>query len=133
MSSSTESKKIVEEFLHAFSAGDHATAFALLDDSATWWVAGKIEGLSGTKDKATFAQEVAGAGQIMKEPLRLTPIAWTVDGERVAVELESYAELTDGRLYENTYHNTFIVRDGKIRSVREYPDTDTAKVTFFGG
>ena len=47
----------------------------------------------------------------------------TAEGDRVAVEAESYAKMKNGKTYQNTYHFLFIVRDGKIQSVKEYLDT----------
>jgi ketosteroid isomerase-like protein len=50
----------------------------------------------------------------------------------VAVETESYAELNNGRIYNNDYHFLFIVRDGKIHQVKEYLDTIHTNEVFFG-
>ena len=55
--------------------------------------------------------------------LRVTPKGITAEGDRVAVEAESYAKMKNGKTYQNTYHFLFIVRDGKIQSVKEYLDT----------
>ena len=62
--------------------------------------------------------------------IRLTPLAWTAEGERVAVETESYAEMTNGRVYNNLYHFVFVVRDSKIESVKEFLDTEHTRAVF---
>jgi ketosteroid isomerase-like protein len=45
------------------------------------------------------------------------------EGDRVAVEAESYGELRNGRVYAQEYHVLMTIRDGKIAAVREYMDT----------
>jgi ketosteroid isomerase-like protein len=42
---------------------------------------------------------------------------------KVAAEIRSHADLTDGGVYENQYHMLFTLRQGKIVEVREYADT----------
>ena len=53
------------------------------------------------------------------------------EGERVAMEAESYGELTNGRVYNQHYHFVFEFRDGKISAVREYLDTQHAHAVWF--
>jgi uncharacterized protein len=90
-----------------------------------------MDGISGTMDKAGFRQLLSGiADSTTTGAVRLTPHAWTAEGDRVAVETESYAELKNGRVYNNLYHFAFEVRDGKIQSVREYLDTEHTAAVF---
>jgi ketosteroid isomerase-like protein len=49
--------------------------------------------------------------------------AMTAEGERVAVEAESFGTHASGLPYHNTYHFLVVVRDGKIRRFKEYMDT----------
>ncbi|MEV1293638.1 nuclear transport factor 2 family protein [Pseudonocardia sp. NPDC049635] len=124
-------KQIVTEFMEVFSGGDVEAILSRLTDDATWWVAGTIPGISGTKDKAAFAEMVSGiAASTTSGAIRLTPLAFTAEGDRVAVETESYTELTNGRVYNNLYHFLFTVRDGKIASVKEYLDTEHTTAVF---
>ena len=124
-------KALVAEFMEVFSSGDADRALSFLADSATWWVAGTIEGISGTKDKEAFGQMLRGIAQATKTgAIRLTPLAWTAEGDRVAVETESYTELANGRVYNNLYHFLFEVRDAKIQNVKEYLDTEHTTATF---
>ena len=46
--------------------------------------------------------------------ITLTPKALTAEGDRVAAETESYAELSNGRVYNNHYHFVFELSDGRI-------------------
>lgn len=123
MSVEDDNVKIVEQFMEAFSAADSAGTLALMDDSATWWLGGETD-ISGTYDKAGFGKLVDGVADATKTGLiRMTPSAFTAQGERVAVEAESYAEMKDGRVYNNLYHFIFVIKDGKIQSVKDYSDT----------
>ncbi len=52
-------------------------------------------------------------------------------GDKVAVEAESFAELVNGKVYQNKYHFLFEIRDGQIYRVKEYMDTMHAYQTFY--
>ena len=120
---STETNKgVVREFMRRFSAGDAAGLLDMLAEDATWWVAGNFA-LSGTRSKKEFAELLTQVGGATTEGIRLTPKAFTAEGDRVAVETESHARHVNGKVYNNQYHFLFEIRDGKIRAVREYLDT----------
>lgn len=117
-----ENKKIVLGLLENMNAGNGAAIMGAMADSMTWWVAGSFP-LSGTKTKAQFAELMGQLGSKIDGPLRITPSACTAEGERVAVEADSYAKMKNGKVYQNKYHFLFVVRDGKIQQVKEYLDT----------
>jgi len=126
-----QNKALVTEFMEVFSKGDVNAILAMMDDSATWWVAGTMEGISGTKDKQGFGEMLGGMSEgVEGGAIRLTPEAFTAEGDRVAVETESYAELKNDRVYNNLYHFVFEVRDGKIQSIKEYLDTEHTRAIF---
>src|SRR5688572_24926536 len=127
--SAEKNKNVVLSFFENFSAGKVDAALAMLADTATWWVAGNPEKfvLAGTKTKAQFAELLNGIGAAMPKGLRVTPKGLTAEGDRVAVEAESYGETATGKIYNNLYHILFEVRDGKIQAVREYLNTMHAK------
>ncbi|MQA13609.1 MAG: nuclear transport factor 2 family protein [Pseudonocardiaceae bacterium] len=117
--------------MEVFGSGDVDRILSFMDESATWWVAGNIDGISGTKDKQGFGEMLAGLSQLTKTgAISLTPLAWTAEGDRVAVETESYSELNNGRVYNNLYHFVFEVRDGKIQKVKEFLDTEHTRAIF---
>jgi len=122
-------KNVVLSFLEDFSVGKIDAALSLMDDTATWWLAGKPDefALAGTKTKTQFAEIVKGIVTAMPKGLQMTPRGITAEGDRVAVEAESYGETVAGKIYNNLYHFLFEVRDGKIQSVREYLDTMRVK------
>ena len=119
----------MRRFWETFSSGDYTAAVNLLSDDATWWVAGSTA-LSGTYDKAAFAVLLGQVTGMLPQGIRVTPTTLTAEGERVAVEAESYGEVANGRTYRNLYHFLFECRDGRIAGVREYLDTEHVTATF---
>jgi ketosteroid isomerase-like protein len=119
-----DNKDLVTEFMEVFGTGNVDDILSFMSDTATWWVGGTMEGVSGTKNRDAFGEMLAGLAALTESgAIGLKPLAWTCQGERIAVETESYSKLNNGRVYNNFYHFVFEVRDGKIQSVREYLDT----------
>ncbi len=124
-------KAAAASLLEAFSRGDVPAMVEQMTEDATWWVGGNIEGLSGTYGREEFAALVEGARAAYKTgALKIWPTGMVAEGDKVAVEAISHAELNNGRVYENTYHLLVTVRDGKIASVKEYCDTLHMKQVF---
>ncbi|MDB5395345.1 MAG: hypothetical protein JWM91_2851 [Rhodospirillales bacterium] len=91
---------------------------AILTDDVSWWVPGQ-----GAISKVTFQALAAGFQPMLAGKFSLKVLGVTADGDRVAVEAESLAPLTNGKTYNNTYHFLFLFRDGKICQVKEYNDS----------
>lgn len=125
-------KRIVSQFFERFSAGDTSGALELLDKDVVWRAMGREGGLplSGERDKQGVAGLIEDVKAGFPSGMRLTPTGWTCDGDRVAIEMESYAEKANGTIYNNFYHFLVIVTDGKITSIREYFDTLHVKQVF---
>ncbi|MFC5458910.1 nuclear transport factor 2 family protein [Massilia niabensis] len=130
-SPSAENKQIVRDFLEVFSSGDAAAIVARLHPDATWWVSGRMAGLSDTYTRAQLGVLLQGVTTLYKHgALKITPTSLIGEGSHVAVEAESYAELNNGRVYNNFYHFLFEIAEGKILRVKEYMDTQHAFDTF---
>lgn len=126
-------KDIVRDFLATFSTGHVEQILERLTDDATWWVSGRIPGMSGTSTKAELGEILRQVVPLYKKrALQITPLAMIAEGPFVAVEAESCAELVDGRVYANQYHFLFEVADGRVRRVKEYSDTQHMLETFSG-
>lgn len=124
---------VVIRFLETFSTGNVAAILDALTDDATWWVAGRVPGISGTNDKEALGRLLAEVKPLYADgALSIWPLSVVVEGGRVACEAESRALLTDGRVYSNTYHFAFDVRGDRIARVREYSDTQHM-LEIFGG
>lgn len=125
-------KEVVRRFFETFSSGDVPAILDAMADDGGWWVSGRLDGMSGRYDKASFGPLLAGATQIYKQGcLRIEPKSMIAEGAHVAVEAEGHAELLDGRVYSPHYHFLVEVRDGRVQEVREYMDTQHAKEIFF--
>jgi ketosteroid isomerase-like protein len=127
------SKALATEFFARFDANDVAGALELLADDATWWMAGKPDVLpgAGSRTKAEMARVFRDMTRRLKHGLRMTVLSSIAEGDRVALEVVSHGELENGRVYDNEYHFLVTVRDGKIRAVREYYDTQHVAATWF--
>lgn len=123
MSKEEDNRKTVTRFMELFSAGKAEECLAMMDESATWWVAGTLPGLSGTHTKAAFRELLGGISGTCEGPIKLMPKEFTAQGDRVAVETESLTHTKTGRKYNNFYHFLFEVKNGKITRVKEYLDT----------
>lgn len=132
MPSTEDNKAVARRFLEIFSEGDVEKTLAALSDDVEWWVSGKLDGMSGTYDKAGFGALIGGVADVYVAPLRITPISMVAEGDKVAVEADSYAELKDGRVYNPRCHFLLqVAPDGRIAVVHEYLDTKHAYDIFF--
>jgi ketosteroid isomerase-like protein len=127
-----QSKQVVEDFLEAFSRGDVDAVVAGLDDDAQWWVLGSVENLSGSYTKQQMAELLPSFTELYKAgALVITPSGMVAEGDKVAVEAEGFAELTNGRVYNSKYHFLFLLDGEKVKEVKEYLDTQHAHSIFF--
>jgi ketosteroid isomerase-like protein len=93
----------------------------LITDDITWWVPGV-----GTVSKAAFLGFIDAFRSKLNGPCRMVVHGVTAEGDRVAVEAESFAKLANGKTYNNTYHFLFVFRNGKICHSKEYNDSKHA-------
>ena len=98
--------------------GAGAPDMSLMTDDAIWWAPGR-----GEYGNAAFAKIAGGFARMFKSPSKITVDGVTAEGDRVAIEAEGHAELTNGKIYRNRYHYLFVFRGGKICQVRLYNDT----------
>lgn len=126
--STEENKTVAAEFFARFTAGDIDGALATMSDDATWWIPGKPESTpsAGLYDKERIARLFHAMQGRLKEGLKMVVLSSIAEGDRVALEVESFGELTNGRSYRQEYHFLITLRDGKISAVREYLDTQHA-------
>ena len=133
MPKTTNPKKVVEDFFATFSSGDVDRILESLTDDASWWVSGSIEGMSGSKSKQQLGELLRAVVPLYKAgALKISPTSMIAEGNMVAAEAESYAELTNGKIYNNRYHFLVEVAGDQIRRVKEYSDTHHMLETFSG-
>ena len=128
-----ENKQVAAEFFSRVSSGDIAGALATVTDDATWWIGGKAGSapVAGMQSKEQIARILNRMVSQLKDGLKMTVKGMTAEDDRVAVEVESYGELNNGRVYNQEYHALMVIRDGKISAVREYLDTQHVIATWF--
>lgn len=128
-----DNKQAVRDFLAHFRAADVAKLTDAMREDATWWILGQphLFASAGTKSKADMERIWANLFANMENGLEMTIIGMVAEGDKVAAEIRSRADLADGRVYENQYHMLFTIQNGEIVEVREYADT-LLIVTMFG-
>jgi ketosteroid isomerase-like protein len=96
-----QNKKVASDFFRFFDSNDVAGALNAMSDDATWWIAGKPEQLTAaglyTRQKIAALFDTMGAQ--LKNGLRMTVKSLIAEGDKVAVEVGSYGELRNGRVY----------------------------------
>lgn len=133
MTIDSEPKIVVMDFFATFSTGDVDKIMSKLTDDASWWVSGNIAGMSGTNNKQQLGDILRAVGPMYRNgALRITPSSMIAEGNLLAVEAESFAELTSGRVYNNHYHFLIEVAGDKVCRVKEYSDTHHMLETFSG-
>lgn len=101
------------------SQGRVADGLAVLDDAGTWWEMSSRSEQSMTHIKAVLAEILAIV------PMTFELVGSVVEGQRVALMVESHGRVDANTVYNNVY--TFVtdvdVVNGSIVAVREYVDT----------
>ncbi|MFE3060459.1 nuclear transport factor 2 family protein [Nocardia sp. NPDC059239] len=122
-------KEIVERFLQAMTQGDAEGVNACMSEDSSYWI-GAIN-LPETLPGSDFARRLRKFFKLSADgKIDIKPVAFTIDGDRLAVEAESVATLKKGGVYRNVYHFVFLCRDGKIIELREYLDINATDILF---
>jgi ketosteroid isomerase-like protein len=108
-----ENREAAQAFLKSLASGEIDES--LLAEDAVWWIPNR-----GVIDRAAFLALAKAVNTRFKGPMDMRVTAVTAEDDRVAIEASGRAELKDGRVYENTYHFLFYLRDGRIRESREH-------------
>lgn len=126
-------KQLTHQLFERFSASDIPGVMATMTEDATWLAAGKPALLpaAGLYDKARLELLFNRMFARLKSGLQMKVRETIAEGERVAVEVESSGDLTNGREYRQQYCFVLTFRAGKIASVREYLDTLHAHDTWY--
>jgi ketosteroid isomerase-like protein len=88
--------------------------------------------ISGERGKAEALAAAEMVVQIFPGGLPTVIHSMIAEGDRVAVEAESFATHVSGKPYNNKYLFLMRFRDGKLIEMNEYLDTELAG-KFFGG
>ena len=126
--STEQNKKVATELFARFTASDIAGVMATMIDDATWLIPGKpdLSPAAGLYTKEKISGLFHTMLKRLKTGLKMTVKSAIAEGDKVALEVESYGELTNGRVYNQHYHFLIEFRGGHICAVREYLDTQHA-------
>ena len=118
-------KQLAADFFANFGRKDVQGALDMMSADATWWIGGKpaLFPICGLKTKAEIGALLMSLVPDTKDGLKITPKGMVAEGDKVAVEAESFGVLGNGRTYNNEYHFLLTIRDGKVASIKEYLDT----------
>ena len=117
-----DNKSIARAFFDALSRGDQKAVLDLYAEDARLWTAGTLP-FSGTRTLAEIGPLMQGILSAFPEGLKFSIKGMTAEGDRVAIEAESFGRHVSGRTYSNQYHFLMVIRDGKLRELKEYFDT----------
>lgn len=131
--SSESNKAVVTQFCAAFSKGDPQGIVDFMTDDVNYWILGRRDLIrsAGDHTKAEMKRIFELMNERTSAPMTFTLKSMIAEGDEVALEAESYAELKNGRVYNNRYHLRIKLRDGKLAHIREYLDTQHAYETWF--
>jgi len=131
--STEQNRQLAIELFARFTASDIAGVMATMTEDATWLIPGKPDAslAAGLYTK----EKISGLFHTMlgrlKGGLKMTVKSAIAEGDKVALEVESRGELTNGRIYDQRYHFLIEFRGGRICAVREYLDTQHAHAVWF--
>ena len=123
MSLAEDSRRVVLQWFECVNEGRLDDLMALAAPDATWWVSGQKETspFTGTYPYAEREEHLKG---LLKNAIsfKITIRGITTEGDTVVVEGAPRGEGKDGRIYVNDIMMKFVIKDGKIQSLREYVD-----------
>lgn len=132
MSEIERNKELARKFFHALSTSNVPDIVGAYADD------GYVETMGQTLISGRFYKQQIeqAAGQVLgafPNGIRFEIREITAEGDRVAVEAESFAEHVSGKYYNNKYHFLMRFRDGKLVQFKEYMDTEMVTDVLCGG
>jgi ketosteroid isomerase-like protein len=128
-----ENKRFVEEYFRKVSSGDPSVPDAFSDD-VVWWVPPGSDMAGSYRGKnEVLGMFARGVGLYSNQhPMKIQVEKLVAEGDTVCAQVVIEAVTAKGRPYRNHYHFAFQLDGGKIRSVKEYVDTQYAHDVLFG-
>ncbi|HEY5810992.1 MAG TPA: nuclear transport factor 2 family protein [Povalibacter sp.] len=128
-----DNKRIALSFFERLHARDIPGALDTLSDDLRYWIIGRREVIpsSGEHNKDGMAQIFAAMMSRLENGMDMTVKGVIAEGDKVALEVESFGPLKNGRVYNNQYHIWMRIRDGRIAEVHEYLDTQHVVATWY--
>ena len=129
---SEENKKVVRDAYSAISKGDAEGFFSKLSDDVEWFFIGSHRFAGILKGKNQIINDLFN---VLGDQLEGTGISLEIkqliaEGDKVVAEMQGTARSVSGKDYNNTYNIILTVKDGLIREMREYLDTELVTEVF---
>lgn len=123
-----ENKELVEEFIVAMQNSNVEKLKTMITNDFSWWIIGKSEYLvtAGEHDKDYFLGFFKGT-ELFPEGPEFNIVSMIAEDNKVATEATFKAKTAMGTFYENYYHFLFVIENGKVKRMKEYMDTFSAK------
>ncbi|GAB3711071.1 nuclear transport factor 2 family protein [Spirosoma flavus] len=129
--SATENKQLMERIFSELSKGNDQLFFEAMDQDMQWRWMGSGQWAKTFRGKQAVVNELWGAVKTtLHPPYRATATRIMADGDYVVVEAEGENVTPDGNVYNNRYCWVCWIRDGKLRAINEYMDTELVTTTF---
>jgi len=108
----------------AAATGDSGPLVEALAEDVRWTIIGATpwSGLYSGK-RAVIEELLAPLGAQLAGPIKVTAQRVVADGDTVVVEGRIHNDTVSGRAYPNRYCWVFVLHEGRIVEVTEYPDT----------
>jgi ketosteroid isomerase-like protein len=122
-------KAVVRRLFEAFTERRFDDAAELMTPDATWWMLSHRRQIPVRAWLSGFETQTE---PLFPDGLRFELIAFTAEGERVAVQARCVGTTNAGATFDNEYHFLFEFAGERIRAAWEYGDTLHAKQIFAG-
>jgi ketosteroid isomerase-like protein len=121
-----KNKRTIEKYFEAVNRGGKDAILEFLTDDFVFKGMGRHpDWMRYQWGREAFADAPRDMSTKMKKPIVMNLRGMIAEGDQVAVQADSYAEMKNGKIYDNAYHFVFTFKDGKIQEVREYCCTYT--------
>lgn len=127
-------KQIVRDAYAAISGGDVEGFMNRVADDVEWHFIGthRFAGTLRGKD-AIMKQLFEPLGDALTATIALEVKQLIGEGDKVVAEMQGTSKSKDGKDYNNTYCIILTLREGRIREMREYLDTELVTQVFGRG
>lgn len=123
MTETEKNKQAVRDFFRHLEEGRVSEAFAMTTPDFKWWGGSGNTAAGLTLTAAELAPVEAKFMELFDGPLKSILGTMTAEDDRVVVEMETLGTLKNGKIYNNSYSQHFVFREGKICSWREHWNT----------
>ncbi|GAB4014295.1 nuclear transport factor 2 family protein [Spirosoma koreense] len=130
MSATANKHLMATIFAHLAKGNDQPFLDAMADDMQWRWM-GSGRWAKTFQGKQSVVNDLWGAVRTtLLPPYKAMATRILADEEYVVVEASGDNRTPDGKIYNNRYCWVCCIRDGKLRSITEYMDTELVTTTF---